>query len=180
MSDLTKYHHISENIRFTDEISFKLLGLVPLVSGATFGLALFKNEAFWSPAVFYISLFGSLITLALFRWELRNLKNCEYLKTCLPKLNGAGSSVENKAPGLLLNKLPFGKTEAEKFIYAISTLAWMGLPCAVFQVTHDTGHTQTSATEFNAPLYWQWGTYFVGTILLLSIFSKTKINTTSK
>ena len=78
------YEQISANIRATDEISFKLLGLVPLISGAAIGTLVFKDTqplgARLSPALITLfALFAAAVTLGLFRWELRNVQECAHL-----------------------------------------------------------------------------------------------------
>ena len=173
MTNDTRYQQLCENLRFTDEISFKLLGLVPFVSGAAFSVALVRGQAFWSPAVFYLSLFGALTILGLFRWELRNIKTCNYLKDLIADLEGS-SSTGNKAPGLVWDQLPIGKTLAEKLVYTVCALAWLGLPCAVFGIVRNSADITSDVPVFEAPRYWLWGVVLVGSLLLLSIFSKTK------
>jgi len=70
------YSEVCTNIRTTDEISFRLLGLVPLVSAAgIFGISLNKEFA-TSPLAIVISFFAAIVTGALFMWEWRNLKSC--------------------------------------------------------------------------------------------------------
>jgi hypothetical protein len=137
MNDDTKYEQICNNIRFTDEISFKLLGLVPLISGSAIVVILLKGETVWSPAIYFLSLFGALVTLGLFRWELRNIRTCNYLRACASDLDGLDRSTENPAPGLsglFGDKLPIGKTEAEKFIYGVTVISWLALPSAALSV----------------------------------------------
>ena len=48
MTDDTYYTNINNNIRSTDDISFKLLGIVPLFSGSGILVAILKSEYFWS------------------------------------------------------------------------------------------------------------------------------------
>src|SRR5687768_10622644 len=76
------YAETCNSIRITDEISFKLMGLVPLVSGATL-LTFFLKEPILpgkADLVVALALLASLITLGLFRWELRNIQNCRWLR----------------------------------------------------------------------------------------------------
>lgn len=70
------YSEVCNNIKTTDEISFRLLGLVPLLSAAgIFGISLSKEFAS-SPLAIVISFFAAIVTGALFMWEWRNLKSC--------------------------------------------------------------------------------------------------------
>ena len=48
------YTSLTTNIRFTDDVSFKLLGLVPLFSGAGLLVAIMRSEYFWSPAIYAV------------------------------------------------------------------------------------------------------------------------------
>lgn len=48
------YTNLNNNIRFTDDVSFKLLGLVPLFSGSGMLVAVMRSEYFWSPAIYAI------------------------------------------------------------------------------------------------------------------------------
>ena len=111
------YTNLCTNIRFTDDISFKLLGLVPLFSGSGLFLAVMRSDYFWSPAIYGISLFGALVTLGLFRWELRNIQICMWLIARggdLEKTEDATTARQfhrrSRSP------LGIGKTEAEKLI----------------------------------------------------------------
>lgn len=124
----TVYEQICANIRFTDEISFKLLGLVPLISGATIAAVLLKNETTWSPMIYILALFGALITLGLFHWELRNLKTCNFLLGCAEALDELKRDSKNPSPKFIGNWGRAGKAQAEKGIYSITVLSWIALP----------------------------------------------------
>ena len=133
------YEQLSASIRATDEISFKLLGLVPLVSGAALGTLLFKDAqsvgARLSPSLItLLALFAAAVTLGLFRWELRNVQEC----THLIGLAGALARVRLEAAGVAPARQArphrpqgIGKTEAEKIIYGSTILAWLALPPAL-------------------------------------------------
>src|SRR5262245_46368322 len=78
------YKEICSNIRVTDEISFKLLGIVPIISGIGSGALsmLGKSQSltgYTNFAVFSLSVFGALITCGLFIWELKNIRKCAWL-----------------------------------------------------------------------------------------------------
>ena len=127
------YTNLNANIRFTDDISFKLLGFVPLFSGSGMIVAVLKSEYFWSPAIYAIAAFGALVTLGLFRWELRNIQNCLWLIAC-------GTAAEEKddasKPGQFYQRpespMGIGKTEAEKLIYGVTVFTWLLLPWLVY------------------------------------------------
>ena len=114
-----EYTQICADIKATDEISFKLLGFVPLVSGAGILTLFLKNQVVSSPELFLISIFSALITLGIFRWELRNIQICNWLRWRSDQLVG----VKRPAP-----PGRWGKTEAECLIYSATTVSWVALP----------------------------------------------------
>ena len=76
-----RYETISSSIRATDDISFKLLGLVPLLSGVgIFALLRGPKDRLSSAGVAFFAIFAALIAFALYRWELRNVQNCEWFR----------------------------------------------------------------------------------------------------
>jgi len=126
-----RYEEICTSIRTTDEISFKLLGLVPLLSGAAI-MTVSKNDVNQG-LLWLVSLFGTVVTLGLFRWELRNIQNCKWLASRAAEMEkdefGVTSgqfSGRDEAPRLFGFRL--GKTEAEKIIYIATILSWLALP----------------------------------------------------
>jgi hypothetical protein len=75
------YSELCSNIRATDDISFKLLGFVPLLSGAGIITVLSAKEKLELPpaAVVLVAVFAAIITVALYRWERRNIGICVWL-----------------------------------------------------------------------------------------------------
>jgi len=73
------YAETCAQIRASDEISFKLLGLVPLVSGVGILVLLGDEKLSWSPATAFASVVGAVVTFALYRWEMRNVDYCSLL-----------------------------------------------------------------------------------------------------
>jgi hypothetical protein len=75
------YEEICTNIRISDDISFKLLSFVPLISGS--GAAILTLGKIWSEisslAIILISLIAAIITFGLFKWEMRNVQKCDWL-----------------------------------------------------------------------------------------------------
>lgn len=123
------YAEICTSIRATDDISFKLMGFVPLVSGATL-LTFFLREPVrpeQAPLVVALSLFAALVTLGLFRWELRNIQTCSWLRRRAEAVEAALVQATG-APPQPRPPLGVGKTEAEKAIYSVTVLAWLLLP----------------------------------------------------
>lgn len=128
------YQEICASIRATDDISFKLMGFVPLVSGATL-LTFFLREPIrpeQAPLVAALALFAALVTLGLFRWELRNIQTCSWLRRRAEAVErvlaqATGAPPQPRAP------LGVGKTEAEKAIYSVTVMAWLLLPFALVE-----------------------------------------------
>lgn len=142
------YKDICTNIRVTDDISFKLLGIVPVTSGVGAGALTILEKAEWlkdysKGAVIGLSLVGALITLGLFFWELRNIQKCNWFISRAAKLEKQIFGVENLQFGGLakqedisatrreeillssITKTPWGKTQAEKLIYTTAVMAWL-------------------------------------------------------
>jgi len=125
------YDQLSADIRATDDISFKLMGMVPLVSGTGLVALLFAKDGPSPPILKLLSLFAAAVTLGLFRWELRNIQNCRWLikyadeleKKALARAGLTKAYVSQPGPPQLI-----GKTEAEKFIYAATIATWLAAP----------------------------------------------------
>lgn len=133
------YEQLSADIRATDDTSFKLMGIVPLVSGTGLIALLLAKDAPPNPqTLILLSLFAATITLGLFRWELRNIQNCMWLikyadqleKKALGRANVMDTYVPQPKPPQMI-----GKTEAEKFIYAATIATWLTAPALL--LTHE-------------------------------------------
>jgi hypothetical protein len=146
------------DIRFTDDISLKLLGLIPLVSGAGILTVLFAgpDRSRWEAAVLggFVGLLGAIVTFSVYRWECRNIEFCEFRRgqvACLEKnavlLSQNGVAHERPpAPvvcfGLWRQKSgntnaqricvgwqwQIGKTQAERVLYTSVMISWLALP----------------------------------------------------
>jgi len=150
------YQEICSSIRATDDISFKLMGLVPFVSGATL-LTFFLNKEMIPPAKsplgVCLALFAALTTLGLFRWELRNIQTCSWLRRRAEALEEA-MVMTTGTPAQPLPPLRIGKTEAEKWIYSVTILAWLSIPGVV-------------CPPDNPP--WLFRVYVIAAILVLAV-----------
>lgn len=125
------YSEIRTGIRETDSISFKLMGLVPLVSGSALLGLMLQSKAPPSGLVILLALFAALVTLGLFRWELRNIQTCSWLISYAEAIEAR--ALKGKGAGDLVHPRPsrpqgIGKTEAEKLIYFSTMAAWLALP----------------------------------------------------
>jgi phosphohistidine phosphatase SixA len=142
-----RYATICSSIKATDEISFKLLGLVPLVSGVgIFALVPAAKQPLSSAGVAVFAVFGALITFSLYRWELRNVGICEWFRDRIADIErdefglirGQYLSLP-PAPRLTLlgwhvrigkrRASDIGKREAETLLYGATMAAWIALAC---------------------------------------------------
>ena len=62
MQNESTYREICNNVRVTDDISFKLLSLVQLVSGSTVLVLVMKGDIFWLTMIFGVSFYIPLCT----------------------------------------------------------------------------------------------------------------------
>jgi hypothetical protein len=142
------YKDIGNNIRVTDDISFKLLGIVPLASGVGSGaLTILEKskplEGYSWLAVTGLSALGALVTLGLFRWELRNIQKCNWLISRaanfetqilhkenlqfdgMTKQEHLSAKTISEVRVSSLFETPWGKTQAEKLVYLAAIGAWL-------------------------------------------------------
>ena len=149
------YKEICASIRATDDVSLKLLAIVPLVAGFLSGaLALWagKDAAAGSAkpalnlAVLALALAGAGITFGLMSWEMRNVQKCNWLISRAadherrllgitpqedPRLGIHWDGWERPQPPLAsIFSRPWGKTEAEKLIYGTAVAVWL-VPAAL-------------------------------------------------
>jgi hypothetical protein len=148
------YKEICASIRATDEISFKILGAVPVISALGSGaLTYLKPDCQLAVPFIVLSLIFALVTVGLFMWELRNIQKCKWLiaraarieeqiqaalrlpeKACLPFYHSfkgeLGDLAATSMDGISLSSKGkwckmWGKTEAAKLIYVLAFLAWL-------------------------------------------------------
>jgi len=147
------YSQVCNSIRATDEVSFRLLGLVPLLSAAgILGISLSEQIAS-SPLLPGIAFFAAIVTGALLMWEWRNLKSCRsylsyamllekyVLYDALGKL-GEKVPLDKSAPDVKLmeeiktaqgqfrsrpDTKVIRKTIAELIIYSATISAWIAI-----------------------------------------------------
>ena len=145
----TVYQRIRAEIATTDDISFKLLGLVPLVSGAGILSIAFSDKVpvlasvgglspFGAAALNVLCLFAATVTLGLFRWELRNVQTCTWLILRAKALEERGLANLNLSSKFFARPKPpdaIGKERAEKLIYATTVAAWLAVPFAIGSVS---------------------------------------------
>jgi len=122
----TVYEQIHQNIRATDDISFKLMSLVPLITGGAISL-LARSDISWGIKCF-VSGFAATAAFGVFRWELRNIQLCSWLRDRAKKMDGEPYPDAPELRSIGRRELRIGKTQAEKIIYFAVILAWLLLP----------------------------------------------------
>src|SRR5262245_56549572 len=138
------YLAIREDIRRTDDISFRLLGLVPLVSGVGLLSILFSEkvpgfvkDGTFSPlgasVLTALSLFAAVVTLGLLRWELRNVQSCNWLLERAKRLEEVALASNQLSDNFFSKPVApdrIGKEISEKLIYSGTIATWLALPAA--------------------------------------------------
>jgi hypothetical protein len=160
------YAEVRAGIRETDAISFKLLGLVPLVSGATLIGLVLQTRQLQPGVVVLLALFAAGITLGLFRWELRNVQTCRWLIKYVDALEA--QALAANGVGDVLRRRPdspqwVGKAAAEKLIYTTTITAWLALPIAMDVLP---------ASPFGLVYFVVAGIILLGTVI--SLFAKPR------
>jgi hypothetical protein len=93
------YQEICLSYRAIDDFRAKLLGLLPVVSGAGIGLLLGKDLDAPKPLWLPIGLFGFVVTLGLFAYELYGMKKCGSLIDA-----GRRAEADMNVPGQFTNR----------------------------------------------------------------------------
>src|SRR5262249_52488190 len=139
------YKEVCANIRATDEISFKLLGLVPTFAGAGAGVLTLLDKSGTASslhAMLSLALVGFIATVGLFSWELRNIQKCKRLierakeleqfalansnpPQALQSLQYLGWDEEKKQKLQVKRLWKWGKTESEVVVYCAALVAWL-------------------------------------------------------
>lgn len=85
---LTEYIGVCKSYQAISDFRGKLLALLPIVSGAGISLLISKNYSIESSHLLAVGIFGALVTLGLFFYELRGIQKCKYLISLGSKLEG--------------------------------------------------------------------------------------------
>ena len=123
--------------RATDDISFKLLGFVPLFSVAAITGILLKTESKMSLALIVVSFVGAVSTLGFWIWERRNIQTCLWLRDRAADIERAtfGPAYVGQFARFPTAPHKLGKTEAEKIVYAATLIAWLLVPLATISTS---------------------------------------------
>jgi hypothetical protein len=136
---LELYRACCESIRIRDDISIKLMAAVPVVTGVGIALLVPSKEygdALSRPWVGVgLSLFGLLVTVALFLWERRNIQQCIWFAECARALEqgplGSGKVMarppHHQIPSPTICGHHFGKEQSEYLLYSTMIFAWICL-----------------------------------------------------
>src|SRR5262249_31616269 len=84
----------------------------------------------WSPMTFFLAVFGAIVTFALYRWEVRNIRTCDWFRTRAERIEQYtfGFPKRDAKPSLPIFGIGIGKTEAERLLYWTAIAAWLLLP----------------------------------------------------
>lgn len=125
---LTAYREVCNSYHAVDDFRAKLLALLPIVSGAG-GILLLAEKDTIKNDLFPIGLFGLAVTIGLFFYELRGIKNCgrfigigKKLEKDLKLTNamfGGCPPIEKKALGVI------GARTAGWVVYLSVIFAWI-------------------------------------------------------
>ncbi|HYR87953.1 MAG TPA: hypothetical protein VE422_27990 [Terriglobia bacterium] len=134
LSEEALYKELYEHLRGTDDVSFKLLGIVPLISGTGIIALFWGKDAVPTPVVWLLSLFAASVTVALYRWELHNIGVCWWLAKRIGAIEKRWAKRVD-ADVLMASTLselrpPSGidKPHAESIVYGGTTLVWLAVP----------------------------------------------------
>lgn len=76
---LAEYTEVCKSYHAISDFRGKLLALLPIVSGAGISLLISKNYSTDSSHLLAVGVFGVLVTLGLFFYELRGIQKCKSL-----------------------------------------------------------------------------------------------------
>ena len=142
------YREMCAGIRFTDDISLKLLAAVPLATGIGITLLVQAPSArLPNGARALLSLFAAVVTFAIYRWKRKNIATCTHFREWAAVLEGNYFQVhprlgEEGVPGGLPHGgvsapkflgVSWGKTQAAALLYWTAILSWMS--AAAYAVT---------------------------------------------
>jgi hypothetical protein len=133
------YAQALTSMRATDDISLRLLAAVPFVSGIGISLLVRQpSDAFPAVARLFVSLFAAMVTLAIYRWERRNMSHCRRLRNWAAQVertyliglpaetrNALGAAPhDDNLSGKFLSRT-WGKTQAELLLYTTVIVGWL-------------------------------------------------------
>lgn len=134
-----EFHGVwSDQIRATDDISLKLLALVPTITAVGISLLLPKDPGaqLATPQVIFIGIFGAWISFLVYRWEKRNIQTCGWYRERMRAVEqvelASGGELRRlpdlpPPPAVFKQRMRIGKSRAEFLIYASVVVAWLAL-----------------------------------------------------
>jgi hypothetical protein len=133
------YTQALTTMRATDDISLRLLAAVPFVSGIGITLLVRKpSDALPATPRLFVCLFAAVVTLAIYRWERRNMSHCRRLRNwaaraeraCFNELPAEARKAFGAPPhddnlsGKFFSRT-WGKTQAELLLYMTVIVGWL-------------------------------------------------------
>lgn len=141
----------------------------PSAEWAVLALTKAESVSFW--IIVFASAFGALVTFGLYRWELRNIKTCNWLiaQACIIEREWVRSNQtaatqycnQWRAPRLWCSH--WGKTQAEEMIYTVTLCGWVML--SFLWQGSGAGHPGS-----NPPERWWWLLGGIGLTFLVGAF----------
>ena len=137
-----RWREVCAQLRATDDISFKLMGFVPLFSVAAIGAVLLKADYRLSLGLVLASFVGSITTLGFWIWERRNIQTCKWLRERAADLERAALGPSHIGQFARFASAPrnLGKTEGEMVVYATTIAAWLCTPLLAATDTIPSSH----------------------------------------
>jgi hypothetical protein len=137
---LRQYEEVCKSYHAIAEFRGKLLALLPIVSGTGISLLLYKtNEPLDTTHLFAVGVFGALVTVGLFFYELRGIQRCKSLIRIGRKLEEEllhqfGQFTDRPPRGLNF----IGSETAAWIIYPTMLLAWLYVAVVgIFKLAED-------------------------------------------
>src|SRR5215207_8527834 len=133
---LAEYTEVCKSYHAISEFRGKLLALLPIVSGAGISLLISKGDSIDSSHLSAVGIFGVLVTLGLFFYELRGIQKCKSLIALGGKLehalqmeSGQFSDRPKRIAGFI------GSETAGWVVYMTVLLGWLYVAFVGFQTT---------------------------------------------
>ena len=157
LSEVEVYNAIQKGISETDDISFKLIGFVPLVTGGGLLTILLGGTDLPVEVLAVTALFAAAATIGLFWWELWNIQTCHWYINLAYEFEKKVFENQSVPANLAIRRRPpggVGKHNAAKIIYAATAVSWIALPLAT--------------SRFWSLDRWEIALFLVGAVVILS------------
>jgi hypothetical protein len=121
----TAYQEVCNSYHAIDDVRMRLIGLLPLISGAGI-VILLRPEVLGLPAKYYppIGLFGFVVTLGLLLFEVRGVQQCYFLIALGKEIEKSLCITEAQFTRRPKELVGLGKTSSARVIYPAVLAAW--------------------------------------------------------